>query len=200
VTGGGVDRDGLWRASRDNYLLPVEALSLIFRAKVRDYLKKVGLIDQVSSQVWKKDWVVHSEAVGSGESAFKYLAPYIFRVAISNNRILKHEDREVTFEYKESATQRVRTSTLTTEEFIRRFLEHVLPQRFVKVRYYGLSSPANRDLLLEARKQLSESRTRNSRIEKDVTVKQERESLRCPGCGRQMRLIEHLKPNSREPP
>ena len=78
VTGGGVDREGLWRSSRDNYLLPVLALSIIFRAKVRDELKKLGLIDQVSPQVWKKDWVVHSEPVGSGEGAFKYLAPYIF--------------------------------------------------------------------------------------------------------------------------
>ena len=200
VTAGGVDSDGLWRASRENYLVPVEALSVIFRAKVRDELKKAGLVDEVPSQVWKADWVVHSEPVGKGESAFKYLAPYIFRVAISNNRILKLEDGEVTFQYKESATEQVKTSTVTAEEFIRRFLQHVLPQRFVKVRYYGLMSPSNRDLLEETRQNLLALRNEADLREVDAIVKERDEAIRCPGCGREMRLIEKLKPKSREPP
>ena len=78
------------------------------------------------------------ERVGSGEAAFMYLAPYIFRVAISNNRIVKLEDGKVTFKYKESDTDQIKFSTATAEEFVRRFLQHVLPKRFVKVRYYGL--------------------------------------------------------------
>lgn len=151
VTGGGLDADGRWRASREDFLVPVRALSVMFRAKVRDELKKAGLFDQVDERVWKKDWVVHSEPVGSGESAFKYLAPYIFRVAISNNRILKLESGQVTFQYKESATDCVKTCTLSAEEFIRRFLQHVLPDRFINVRYYGLVSPSNRHLLNQAR-------------------------------------------------
>lgn len=200
VTGGGVDRDGQWRASRDNYLVPVEALSVIFRAKVRDELKKVGLIDELPPQVWKKDWVVHSEAVGSGESAFKYLAPYIFRVAISNNRILKLEDGEVTFQYKESATEQVKTCTLSAEEFIRRFLQHVLPERFVKVRYYGLMSPSNRDLLEETRQKLLAIRNEPDVKDFERVVKERNEPPRCPACGKAMKLVEKLKPKSREPP
>ena len=73
--------------------------------------------------------------MGSGEAAFKYLAPYVFRVAISNSRIVKLEDGRVTFKYKDSATEQVKFATVSAEEFMRRFLQHVLPERFVKVRY-----------------------------------------------------------------
>ena len=72
---------------------------------------------------------MHSEPVGSGEAAFKYLAPYVFRVAISNSRIVKLEAGRVTFKYKDSATDQVRFCTVSAEEFMRRFLQHVLPVR-----------------------------------------------------------------------
>ena len=91
VTGGGLTADGRWRSSRKDFLVPVKALSPIFRAKFRDQLKKSALFAAVAPRVWRKDWVVHSEAVGSGQQAFTYLAPYIFRVAISNSRLLKLE-------------------------------------------------------------------------------------------------------------
>src|SRR5437879_2196305 len=84
-------------------------------------------------------------------AAFKYLAPYIFRVALSNRRILKLEAGNVTFQYKESATQQIKSRALTAEEFIRRFLQHVLPPRFVKVRYFGLLSPKHRHWLTQVR-------------------------------------------------
>ena len=122
----------------------MRALSVIFRAKFRDLLKKTELFSEVDPRVWKKGWVVHCEPVGSGEAAFKYLAPYVFRVAISNSRIVKLGDGRVTFKYKDSATDQVKLTTVSAEEFIRRFLQHVLPERFVKVRYYGLLGPNNR--------------------------------------------------------
>jgi hypothetical protein len=75
----------------------------------------------------------------------------VFRVAISNNRIVKLEDGRVTFKYKDSATDQVKYATVSAEEFMRRFLQHVSPGRFVKVRYYGLLSPGNRRLLKLAR-------------------------------------------------
>ena len=75
------------------------------------------MFSQVDKRVWNKEWVVGLESVGSGEAAFKYLAPYIFRVAISNNRIVKLEDGKVTFSYKESATDQIKTSEVTAEEF-----------------------------------------------------------------------------------
>jgi len=200
VTGGGVDGQGQWVSSGEEFLVPVKALSIIFRAKVRDELKKAGLSDQVDERVWRKDWVVHSEPVGSGESAFKYLAPYIFRVAISNNRIVKLEDGKVTFQYRERATDEMKTCTLSAEEFIRRFLQHVLPDRLVKLRYYGLMSPSNRDRLVETRQKLAASQGQHVANQGDSVVKEPTESLRCQRCGQKMRLVERLKPLSREPP
>lgn len=200
VTGGGLTDNGEWKASRPDFLLPVKALSPIFRAKFRDLLKKTPLFKLVDERVWRKDWVVHSEPVGGGKEAFKYLAPYIFRVAISNNRILKLEDGQVTFQYKESATDLIKFRTLSAEEFIRRFLQHVLPHRFVKVRYYGLMSPGNRHLLDKARIALGAAP-----IAPDSTTSQPTKEKRtpipcCEKCGAPLPSPRELKRRSRLPP
>ncbi len=100
VTGGGLTDDRRWCAARKDFLVPVKALSPIFRAKFRDQLKKTNLFAAAAARVWRKDWVVHSQPVGSGTQAFQYLAPYIFRVAISNNRLEKLHHGHVTFSYK----------------------------------------------------------------------------------------------------
>lgn len=203
VTGGGLSADGRWLASRADFLVPVKPLSVIFRAKVRDELEKAGLLQNLDERVWQKDWVVHCQPVGSGEAAFRYLAPYIFRVAISNHRLLKLEDGEVTFQYKESATDQIRTCTLSAEEFIRRFLQHVLPDRFVKVRYYGLLSPSNRHLLNRARELIAARAVETSTIAQDPDVKEPNSPAAaptCPKCGSQMKLVERLRPQERSPP
>jgi Putative transposase/Transposase zinc-binding domain len=199
VTGGGLNDKGEWKSSRQNFLVPAEALSVIFRAKFRDLLKKTALFDQVDKRVWKKEWVVHCEPVGTGEAAFKYLAPYVFRVAISNSRIVKLEDGRVTFKYKDSATDKERFCTVTAEEFIRRFLQHVLPERFVKVRYYGLLSAGNRPLLDRARQLLSARREcRDSNGSGVARVGPEPQ--RCPNCGSELILVRAFKARGREPP
>jgi hypothetical protein len=195
VPAGGLDADGKWRASRQDFLVHAKPLRMIFRAKVRDQLKKAGLFSLVDKPVWKKPWVVDLEPVGSGQEAFRYLAPYIFRVAISNNRILKLEDGWVTFQYKQSATDQIRTSRVTAEEFIRRFLQHVLPKGFVKVRYQGLLAPSNRHLLNRARQLLVANSLDSNALEKDPEV-----APRCPNCGTLLVLIKTLKPKSRPPP
>jgi Putative transposase/Transposase zinc-binding domain len=197
VTGGGLTDDGRWRSSRSDFLLPVKALSPIFRAKFRDQLKKSELFAAVAPRVWRRDWVVHSEAVGSGEQAFKYLAPYIFRVAISNNRLRKLHDRQVTFTYKESATDLRKHCTITAEEFIRPFLQHVLPNRFIKVRYYGLLSPAHRQRLLKARQLLSVT---TSKLKPEaVKTTEPLAALSCPHCGGPLTLLSPLAPRGRAP-
>jgi Putative transposase/Transposase zinc-binding domain len=200
VTGGGLTEDGRWNSSRQDFLVPVKALSPIFRAKFRDQLKKTELFLQVDEQAWKKKWVVHSEPVGSGETAFKYLAPYVFRVAISNNRILKLENGQVTFKYKESATDQIRFCTLTAEEFIRRFLQHVLPDRFVKVRYYGLMSPGNRQLLNKARELFGAAVVELNPTDRHPREKKPTPAPCCPSCGTVLILIRELKPWSGLPP
>ncbi len=197
VTGGGLTADGRWRSSRKDFLVPVKALSPIFRAKFRDALKQTQLFAQVPAKVWQKDWVVHSEPVGSGQQAFQYLAPYIFRVAISNNRIRSLQQGAVTFSYKESATDQLKRCTVTAEEFIRRFLQHVLPPRFIKVRYFGLLSPAHRQLLLKARQLLS---TTTSKLKREaVKTTQSLALLSCPHCGGPLTLLSPLAPRGRAP-
>jgi hypothetical protein len=208
VAGGGLSRDGKWVSSREDFLVPVKALSPIFRAKFRDELKKTQLLDQVNAEAWKKNWVVHSEQVGTGEAAFKYLAPYVFRVAISNRSLLKLEDGRVTFKYKDSATDQIRLHTVPAEEFIRRFLQHVLPSRFVKVRYYGLMSPGNRELLAKARELLgapvpntnSTDREAPKTTEPDLNIKERPAAPCCPNCGSVLTLIRELKRMSGLPP
>jgi hypothetical protein len=199
VTGGGLSEEGEWKNSREDFLVPVRALSVIFRAKFRDLLKKTELFKEVDPRVWKKDWVVHSEPVGTGEAAFKYLAPYVFRVAISNSRIMKLEDGRVTFKYKDSATDQIKFATVSAEEFMRRFLQHVLPERFVKVRYYGLLSPGKRRLLKRAREALG-GRASRSGARSEVVATNQREPLRCPSCGAEMKLIGTLSARGRQPP
>ncbi|MGD0613631.1 MAG: IS91 family transposase [Anaerolineales bacterium] len=155
VPSGGLSEDGkTWLPARHNFLLPVRALSRIFRAKLRQALQATDCFRHIPAEVWEQEWVVHCEDVGSGLGALKYLAPYIFRVAISNNRILKLENDRVTFRYRDTDTGQERRCTLEAEEFIHRFLQHVLPRSFVKVRYYGLFSPTFRKPLAALRQQL----------------------------------------------
>jgi hypothetical protein len=142
VPGGGVSHDGAqWLPSRADFFLPVRALSVIFRATFRDAMQAAGLLHLIDPAVWRQDWVVHSQAAGDGRSSLQYLAPYVFRVAISDRRIVSFDDQTVTFNYRKSGTNRWRTMTLDALEFIRRFLQHVLPAGFQKVRHYGFLSP-----------------------------------------------------------
>lgn len=142
VPGGGPNHDGAgWLPSRADFFVPVRALSKIFRAKFRDGLRRAGLLDEVDADVWRQEWVVHSQAVGDGRASLKYLAPYVFRVAISDHRIVCCDRGRVTFSYRKSGSNRWRKMTLDAAEFIRRFLQHVLPTGFQKVRHYGVASP-----------------------------------------------------------
>jgi len=180
-----------------DFLVPVKALSPIFRAKFRDQLKKTELFAAVNPRLWRKDWVVHSQPVGSGEQAFKYLAPYIFRVALSNNRLRKLENGHITFAFKESATDQLKSCKVTAEEFIRRFLQHVLPPRFIKVRYFGWLSPGNRHLLQRAR-HLLKAATGNLKSEA-LKLIDPLAALRCPHCGGPLTLLSPLAPRGRAP-
>jgi hypothetical protein len=150
VPGGAVSADGRhWLSSAPNFFIPVKAASDIYRAKFRDQMKKAGLLDRIDPKVWSEAWVVDSRAVGDGERSLKYLAPYVFRVAISDRRIVAIDDGpdeqgRVTFNYRKSGSKRWRRMTVSAEEFLRRFLQHVLPRGFQKVRHYGFASAVRR--------------------------------------------------------
>jgi hypothetical protein len=143
VPGGALSEDGQrWLPSRVDFFVPVRAASALFRNQFLARLTDVGLPDHVRRQVASHKWVVHCQAVGDGRSALRYLAPYVYRVAISNRRLLKCEPGpdglgRVTFTYRHKRSRRWRAMTLTATEFLRRFLQHVLPRGFQKVRHYG---------------------------------------------------------------
>jgi len=211
VPAGGVAADGeTWSPSRKNFLLPVKALSKIFRAKFRDALRQTACWAGVPAAVWEQEWVVHCQPVGDGVSALKYLAPYIFRVAISNNRILKLAHGKVTFRYRASDTGTQRTCTLPAEEFLRRFLQHVLPKGFVKVRYYGFLASGCRQQLAALRQQLgcpAADQPPASKVDggdgqnagqasSDVAVSSH--VVLCPSCGRPMQR-RSIRPGEQRP-
>lgn len=194
VPGGGLSADHRqWMPSNPKFFVRVEPLSIIFREKFRDAFKKTPLYQNVSNSVWTKDWVVNSKPVGDGHRALKYLAPYVYRVAITNNRIEKLENGSVIFRYKDSETNQWETETVPAMEFTRRFLQHVLPKGFVKIRYYGLFSPAKRNLLAVVKYLLGKM------TEPDESTPNHTEHL-CPHCGDHLILIKTLPRPPRAPP
>jgi hypothetical protein len=144
VPGGAFSKsDGKWYCSRIDFFLPVKAMSKIFKAKFRDIMKECKLYHLIPVDVWKQNWIVNCKAVGASGHSIKYLAGYVFKVAISNSRIVKVENRRVFFRYRKNKSNRWRTMDLDVIEFMRRFLQHVLPTGFMKIRYYGFLHPAS---------------------------------------------------------
>lgn len=208
VPAGGVAKDGqTWVPARKNFLLPVKALSRIFRAKFRDALRQAPYFADIPASVWEQEWVVHCQPVGDGVGALKYLAPYIFRVAISNNRILKLSNGKVTFRYRTTDTGKLRACTLPAEEFIRRFLQHVLPKGFVKVRYYGFLGSGLRSRLAAIRQHLGCPPRTSAGTDASLSTSPQlaekplaSQVVYCTSCGRVMRRRPILRPKGRCPP
>lgn len=150
VTGGGLKRDGTrWVAAKRKFLFPVQVMSRLFRGLFLDALRRehrkgeihLDGIDEkeLFDDLYAKEWVVYAKPpFGGSEQVFKYLGRYTHRVGISNQRLISLDSDGVTF-----ATKNGRTITLAPEEFIRRFLLHVLPSGFVKIRHYGLWASGN---------------------------------------------------------
>jgi hypothetical protein len=194
------DGTGLLVGKRE-FLVHVKPLGQLFRAKFRAGLAKTPWASQVNARAWKQSWVVDYRPVGSGASALKCLAPYIFRIAVSNNRIERLANDEVTFRYTDGKTGARKRRTLGAEAFISRFLAHVLPKGFVKVRYYGLLCPGKRHLLKQARSVLAlrhplpEALTEEAPVAPAAAVPDVR---CCPTCGQEMQLLGILQPQRRQ--
>ena len=154
ITGGGVSNDGEhWEPARGTFLVPVAVLSRKIAAKFRDAVKKEKpeLFARISAKVWRRQWVSFCKHYGCGNDAvLKYLSRYVFRTAISNARILSMDDTHVTFRWKDRNADTWQTLRLPGVEFLRRFLQHVLPRGFHKCRYYGLWHSSKRDLARRA--------------------------------------------------
>jgi len=141
VPGGGLRSDHLkWRKTRrPDYLLPAAALAARFRIAMHEALAH-SLPDyhaQVPAACWQRKWIVDIRHVGHGQAAIKYLARYVTRTAISDERIVSMDASRVHFRYRDSATNQAKVCALEATEFLRRYLQHVLPAGIHRVRYFG---------------------------------------------------------------
>lgn len=153
VPGGGLSGRTWVPARQADWLLPVAKLAAVFRQRLEGALRASApaLHAAVPAGVWRSRWVVHSQPAGSGANIVKYLARYVGRTAISDERIIRLGADEVAFRYTDSATQQKKQCTLGAAEFLRRYLQHVLPPGQHRVRYFGWMHPAakSRRLLVE---------------------------------------------------
>jgi len=188
-----------WLVGNSDFLVHVKPLSELFRAKFRAAVRQTPWVGQIDARAWAKPWVVDCRPVGSGARALKYLAPYIFRIALSNNRIEQVANDAVTFGYTEGKTGAHKRATLPVDVFIGRFLAHVLPKGFVKVRYYGLLAVGKRRLLAEVRSILALRQAvapppRTAGAPEPLVAPPEADVRRCPSCGQPMQLVQTLPP------
>jgi len=180
VTGGGLSSDGTWIPCRRAFFLPIRVMSALFRGKfldlLKDYFKKDDLIfpdrlghlknpgdfETFRKNLYHKKWVVYCKAPFDGpKGVLQYLGRYTHRIAISNNRILNLRNGDVSFLWRDyTDNNRLKTMTLTADEFIRRFLLHVLPPRYVRIRHFGLLANRKRkDNIAACRKMIGDGQT-----------------------------------------
>jgi len=155
VTGGGVTADGTaWHDAPKKFLVPVQKLSPMIAKRFAEVLqdKHPELFKQIPVHAWNRAWCSYSKPYGTGKDAvLRYLARYVFRIAITNHRLVSMDESHVTFRYKDRDTDQWKIERLEGIQFLRRFLLHVLPKGFHKVRYYGLWHPCKRDRQARAR-------------------------------------------------
>jgi Putative transposase/Transposase zinc-binding domain len=216
VPGGGISLDGTrWVACRPNFLLAVEVLSCLFRRLVLEKLATAHQAGQLQffgkyaslanarafatylAPLRNSDWVVYAKRpFGGPEEVLRYLARYTHRVAISNRRLVSLDHKGVTFKWKDyrlDGPERYKQMTLDPHEFIRRFLIHVLPQGFHRIRYYGFLSSQSRarniarirELLAVPLIPVDAIKALNPKPEEPKTPEHP-----CPSCGGRMRIIE----------
>ena len=181
VTGGGI-KNNQWINSKENYLFKVQALSSLFKGKFLGMLKKEKLIfpeklkylneekefNKFLETLYKKQWITYIEPPkGTPENVIEYIGRYSFRIAISNYRIKNITNEDVTFEYKDYKDNgNIKLTTITGIEFIRRFLMHVLPDYFTKIKHYGLFTNRNKKTIIELCRNLIKKLNFNTYIRK----------------------------------
>ena len=202
VPSGGLNSLGKWVNSRKKFFLPVKVLSRKFRGKFLHYLKQAKLefhgqqkylsnpvnFNRFLTPLYQKEWVVYCKPpFKNASSVIEYLGRYTHRVAISNKRILSFENGQVSFKWRDyKDNSRWKVMTLSADEFIRRFLIHVLPPRFMKIRHYGLLGNRNKTTKLKVCKELTHTpiiaREKLSTLEliQKITGK---DVSKCPCCG-----------------
>jgi hypothetical protein len=213
VPGGGLSLDQRqWLNSRPQFLLPVKALSDRCRNLFRQALQKQqpAALAQLPPQVWKQRWVVHSAAVGSGQNALRYLSRYVFKTATGNRQLHLLPNGRLRWPFRHSGTGAWRHIELEPFEFIRRFLQHVLPAHFHRLRRFGWLHPAARAKLKRVRALLKTSPWLSAREQAAWQVPvagplansaptappplPKPATLQCPRCGQTLLLIGQWAP------
>jgi uncharacterized Zn finger protein (UPF0148 family) len=196
VPGGGISRDGqywLFPKCRAMMLAP-RPLAKLFKGKLRAEMSALGLLDLIPPEAWRKRWNIDCRNVGDGMSAFKYLAPYMQRVFICDDRIESYDGESVTYRYKDSHTGRTMRRTLHALDFMELLLQHVLPPGFQKTRYYGiLGSACKREAAWIRALVLASSGGRPPKEPEPFAVR----PFVCAKCGAAMLLSD---PRARGPP
>ena len=195
VTGGGIS-DNKWIEGKKEYLFKVQVMSSLFRGKFLAMLKESVLVfpedkaclkDKVNfnkflEPLYEKTWITYIEPPkGKPENVIEYIGRYSFRVAIANDRIKDISNNQITFEYKDyKDDSKIKTMTISAEEFIRRFLLHVLPNRFTKIRHYGILSNRSKKAIIKLCRILI-----GTKVNGDFTinVKRKLKEFICPICG-----------------
>ena len=204
VPGGGLSPDQRqWMPANEKFLLPVFALSDHFRHLFYQALQKhhPNLLSSLPGKIWEQRWVTHTRAVGSGQEALQYLSRYVFKTATGNRRLDLLPDGRVRWPYRDSATAQAAHQVLTPEELLRRFLQHVLPSGYHRVRLFGWFHPASRKKLNRVRALLKQSPSL-TRAERDAwqpgeevfepvqpLEKKHAPAPQCPHCKKPMVLV-----------
>lgn len=222
VTGGGLSPcQTKWIAAKTDYFLPVQVMSKLFRGKFLHGLKELqskGVLYGIEntsefskqlSLLYQMNWVVYCKPPFAGpEHVIAYLGRYTHKIAISNQRIICEKDGQVTFKYRDYRDgNKNKTMTLSAFEFIRRYLLHILPPRFVKIRHYGILSNRNKRRLQHCKKLFSRSRKNTKKPEKKETWVEFLIRITgvdptiCPACKKGKMIVkQELRPYSRIPP
>jgi hypothetical protein len=204
VPAGGLAEDGrTWLPARKDFLVPSRALSKMFRGMLYDTLQKALPNHTLPRKVFRRrKWVVYLEAAsGSANAVLEYLARYVYRVAISDQSISQVTDTEVAFRYQDNDKHQWHTMCLPPERFIHRFLQHVLPRGFQKIRYFGLWHASRRQALLRLRlvlppQKLPDTTTLVPATENPLTTQEHT----CPYCGKGPLVYLRRIARPRKPP
>jgi len=194
VPGGALGDDGQWKPAKGHYLFPVKALSRHFRGTLVSALRRSaeagelsrvthpGEIKRLLDALMERDWVVYAKhCLSHTDSVVDYLARYTHRIAITNARILAVDEEGVALRYKDYRDgDRHKTLHLAGEEFVRRYLLHVLPKGFTRIRHYGfLAGCCRAQRILQIRKALAQA---ESKVDEPCTAVSEESGYRCPRC------------------
>ena len=217
VTGGGLDKQGNFKKSRDDYFLPVKVISRKFRGKLLSLIMKEDLkfyndyeylndkeeLKKYLSPLYNKEWVCYSKTPFKdvGE-VYNYLGRYAYRICISNERIVNITDTHVWFNYRDRMdNNKIKTMKVEGKEFIRMFLMHVLPKSFMKIRHYGILAGRDKKERIKKLKIQTKTKEREEEIISKISLLNKmigRDITRCIKCNGEMHLIQTIR--KKKPP